>query len=380
MFVPSGSDALTDHEGHGEGLIAWHLLCGLAARGHELVVCARTARLDTAPPFELIETGPAASWESVEPLAYARLARRLCERQGGAGSFDLAHWLLPGGAARTLFVPPHGLPLVVGPHSASWPTGPRTRPWGPGDLIAPLVAPLVARTRRRTLAAATVLLGTTPEALAGWPDAKAHIVPRGIDPARFSVAPLPAVPTVLFIGALRRSKGVHELIAGFATARARVPAARLVIAGEGPERSSLEQLVGLLGLGDAVTLVGPVRHEQIPALLAASSLLCLPSHGEPFGMAVLEAMAAGRAVVACDAGGPRQLVDRDAGGRLVPAGDADALGSALATLLADPAALARLGAFNRARVEAGYTLEHVVDLVEAAYAAAAAQRTAGGRR
>src|SRR5204862_7357867 len=69
VLVPSASALLTDHRPHGEGLIAWDVFSGLAARGHELVVCAREAALRSSPPFEVVETGRASRWESVEPLA-----------------------------------------------------------------------------------------------------------------------------------------------------------------------------------------------------------------------------------------------------------------------------------------------------------------------
>ena len=84
-------------------------------------------------------------------------------------------------------------------------------------------------------------------------------------------------------------------------------------------------------------------------------------------MVLLEAMAAGRAVVSTRAGGPASIVVDGAGGALVDPGDVKALGLALTTLLRDEAGLAAAGEFNRARVEAEYSLESVVSRLERVY-------------
>jgi glycosyltransferase involved in cell wall biosynthesis len=367
IFVPSAASLLTDRRGNGEGLIAWHLLSGIAARGHELVVCAREADLAADPPFELIVTGRASRFESIEPLAYAQAAR---QRLRTFGRFDLAHWLFPTGARDALFVPPADLPLVLGPHSAPWPREARTRrrPRA-GDAIAAVARPAFTWYRKRTLDAAAAVLVTTPAALEALPAqarSKARIIPRGIDLDAYKQSPPAERRQVLFVGKLERAKGVVELVEAFA--RAGVKGARLVLAGEGPERGRVERRARELGLDGNHELLGSVPHQRVAGLLSESSLLCLPSYGEPFGMAVLEAMAAGRAVVATDAGGPRLLVDRTLGGRLVAPGDTEGLAAALRELLNDPDGLAAMGAFNRVRAEQEFALDSVIDAIEDVYA------------
>ena len=372
IFVPSAAELLTDHLPHGEGLIAWNLLTGLARRGHELVVCARAADLEAEPSFELIVTGRATRLQSIEPLVYMRRARQRCRSLGGRARFDLAHWLFPTGPFDTLFVPPDGLPLVVGPQSAPWPAGAYVRPAKLGDAVRTALKPVFARARRRTIAATSVHLGTTPEALVGLPAAHAHVVPRGVDPSDYAPGSLPDAPRVLFVGKLAREKGVRELVEAFAATRREIAGAELVLAGDGPERGWIESRARELGLNGSVTLLGTVAHERVGALLGDASLLCLPSYGEPFGMAALEAMAAGRAVVGTAAGGLRTLVDPVRGGRLVPQQDAAQLAAALTELLGDDGKLGDLGRWNRARVEREFSLECVLDGIEAAYAEALA--------
>lgn len=369
IFVPSAAAVITDHRGHGEGLIAWRVLSGLAHRGHELVVCAREIDLHAEPPFRIVEIGRTSSFESVEPLAYARAAGRALASAGGPRRFDVAHWMFPQAAAEAVWAPPAELPLVVGPRFPEWPGG-RGRPLRPGDGVRALASPLFRARSRRLLYAASTILLANPDAAATVPAglrARARVLPIGVDAAAFRPEPLPDAPTVLFVGRLERLKGVRELVPAFARARAAVGDATLLLAGDGPDRPWIEAEARRLGLGRSLILLGPVGHEEVPRLLARASLVCVPSHGEPFGMAVLEAMAAGRAVVATDAGGPRYLVD-SRGGRLVAPGDADALAGALADLLGDRAALAETGRANRARVERELSLDRMLDGLESLYA------------
>jgi glycosyltransferase involved in cell wall biosynthesis len=370
IFVPSAAALLTDRRGHGEGLIAWNLFAGLAARGHELVVCARRVELEQDPPFEVVETGHASHWESIEPLAYSHLVARLFERRHRRRRFDLAHWLFPQGAAEVLFPNP-AVPLVIGPHSLAWPSS--FAPRRPGNLVRWISAPLFGRLHRRTLASATTILVSVPEATATVPGAfrsKVRVLPFGIDTTAFESAPLPSTATVLFVGRLDAEKGVRELVEAFADVTARIGKARLVIVGDGPERTWIEERRHASGLNGSLELLGALPHPRIADVLNEASLLCLPSRGEPFGMVALEAMASGRAVVAYDVGGPRYLIDHGRGGYLVRPDDRDGLADSLVQLLGDRRRLEEMGRYNRRKVEAELSWERVLDALEEIYAAA----------
>jgi glycosyltransferase involved in cell wall biosynthesis len=199
--------------------------------------------------------------------------------------------------------------------------------------------------------------------LGATPAAPGALVPFGVDTDAFTVVDPPRDGPILFVGRLERRKGVRELV----DAVAQLPEARLVLAGEGPESAWIDGR----GLGDRVELLGAVPAAQVPLLLRECALLCAPSHGEPYGMTVLEAMAAGRAVVATDAGGPRFLLGSD-GGALVPVGDAAALARELASLLADPDRLVATGRRNRERAERELSLGRMLDRLEDVYLEAAA--------
>ena len=185
--------------------------------------------------------------------------------------------------------------------------------------------------------------------------------PRAVSPARARPAD-PAVPhTVLTVARLDPQKGLHHLVA----AAALVPEARVMVVGEGPERRALETKIAHLGLGDRVHLLG--FRSDVPDLLAGSDLFVLPSLFEGLPLSILEAMAAGKPVVATAIGGNDEAVVDGATGLLVPPGDPRALADAIRALLRDPERRRRLGEAGRRRAEAEFSATAMVRRVAAVY-------------
>ena len=120
--------------------------------------------------------------------------------------------------------------------------------------------------------------------------------------------------------------------------------------------------------GLRVRVLGRVDRENVPALMRQHSVYCLPSYGEPFATSLLEAMACGLPVVATRAGGLPHLVS-DAGGRLVPPRDVEALATALVEILGSSELQRAMGQHNRRRVETDFEVETTVDRLERAYSA-----------
>lgn len=149
-------------------------------------------------------------------------------------------------------------------------------------------------------------------------------------------------PVILCVANLIWYKGHRHLLEACALLRDRGVAGTLVLAGDGPERGVLEQLADELAVD--VRFLG--RRTDIAALLAAADVCVLPSVTEGLSNAVMEAMAAGKAVVATNVGGTGELL-RDGRGILVPPADAQALARALSRVLQDPELAARLGAQSR---------------------------------
>jgi glycosyltransferase involved in cell wall biosynthesis len=138
---------------------------------------------------------------------------------------------------------------------------------------------------------------------------------------------------ILTVGRLTAQKGLGDLLSAFVKASPRLPSARLLIAGEGPERGRLEEIIASHDLGDRVRLLGNV--ERPDDLYRAADLFVLPSRYEGFPFAMLEAMAAGLPVVATRFGGADEMVEHGREGLLVSGGDIDGLADAIGTALGD---------------------------------------------
>ena len=184
---------------------------------------------------------------------------------------------------------------------------------------------------------------------------------------------------MLFLAGLEVRKGIHVLLDACERLSPRMPAARLLLAGDGAERraGSANGCATTPALA-RVELVGRLDREAARAAMQACAVFCLPSYGDPAPLAAVEAMACGRPVVATDASGLGRLVP-DAGGIKVPPGDAARLADALAEVLGDPGAGEAMGAGNRRLVEERYSWPRVVDRLEELYVGAASRRPGRGR-
>ena len=158
-------------------------------------------------------------------------------------------------------------------------------------------------------------------------------------------------PWFLFVSRLTKLKRADLLIRALAT-----PAAnpvRLVVAGEGEERSGLERLAAELGVANRVTFPGRLSDEQLVEELATCRAVCFPPFQEDFGFVTVEAFASHRSVITCrDSGGPAELV-KDGVNGLVCEPTPEALGRAMRRLHDDPLQAARMG---EAAFEAGSML------------------------
>lgn len=183
-----------------------------------------------------------------------------------------------------------------------------------------------------------------------WPRIK--VVHCGIDPDRFATTqPIPeGGPHVVAIGRLAEQKGFSLLIDAMALAAPSLPGLRLTVLGDGHLRPALEAGIVTQGLDDVIHLAGWADEATVRATLAQAQALILPSFAEGLPMVLMEAMAAGRPVIATAIAGIPELVRDGQEGWIVPAGDARALAGAILTLAGTPPAqLAQMGAAARSR-------------------------------
>jgi len=188
-------------------------------------------------------------------------------------------------------------------------------------------------------------------------EAKVYTVYNGLDldeirwrSKQAAVLPWPNdnVPIILGVGRLDSQKSFHILVEAFALLRKRFPA-RLVLIGEGVERTRLERLALELGIGDDVLLPGFMENPF--SAMRAASVFALSSMYEGFGNVIVEAMALGCPVVSTDCpSGPGEIIDNGVNGLLVPIGDPPSLSEALCRVLTDERLRQRLiqGGLRRA--------------------------------
>lgn len=168
---------------------------------------------------------------------------------------------------------------------------------------------------------------------------------------------------ILVSGRLEPDKGVHLALAAVKRLPERV---RLVVAGAGSARAALEAQIRDLGIGDRVHLLGHRPVAEMPALHAASDIYLFPTLlSESFGFGALEAMAAGKPVVAPPVGGLPMLVEHGKTGLAFPVGSADGIEASCRRLIEDPALATELGREGQRRAGGRYTEEAMILSFEA---------------
>lgn len=330
-----------------------------------------------SPPIEVVDTrGPARS--PLMPFYFGgALARLLGEGIGGRG---LVHVHLAGrgstlrkvlivGLARLL-----RLPIVLHLHDYDY-----------GAFYASLPA-LLRRPVHGMFAAAgaVVVLGERDRGvvtdLFKVPSDRVFVVPNA--------APRPPRPPLeraapegeafdgaasvefLFLGALSRRKGVHDLLQAFAPLASSPVPWRAALAGGGPEEDAFRAQARALGLSDRVAFPGWLPEAEARALLSRADVLVLPSYAEGLAMSVLEAMSFGVCIVCTPVGALGETVEDERSALMVAPGDVEGLTAALHRVLEQPDLRRRLGGGARDRFEAGFDAAAYPDRIAPAYARA----------
>lgn len=206
---------------------------------------------------------------------------------------------------------------------------------------------------------------------AGVPADRVHLIRNGISADAFDrylrpAASPAAAPVIGLVGRLAPEKGVDLYLRAAALVREHLPQARFLVAGDGPDRGTLETLLEELRLKDYVQLLG--RQENMPAFFASLHLLVSASRQEGLPIALLEGMASGLPVVATRVGEVPEVVQPDVTGVLVQPENPEALAAAILGMLNHPDRLAAMGSSAQKRVLEHFSAERMTADYAAIYA------------
>lgn len=267
-----------------------------------------------------------------------------------------------------------GVPLVVTVHGKGYYPERRRRRWL-YRLVAAQAAVMVTVSRdlKEFLCRVT-----------GTPSGRVEVIYNGIDPEPWarvsrdgellkSVGVPPDARVLGAVGNLYPVKGHLHLIQAARAVVAVEPSAHLVILGRGTLKGALEAEAERLGIRSHVHLLG--LRDDVPNWLGAMDVFVLPSLSEGLPLSVLEAMAAGRPIVATKVGGVPEVVEDGVTGFLVPPAAPDALAERMLAVLGDPVRATTMGAAGRARVQATFSLPEMANRYRALYQRVVARRS-----
>jgi L-malate glycosyltransferase len=342
LVIPSW---YSDGRGSGGGYFRDQALA-LSAAGHRVAILApaihtwrdlRTGRVrrhrledttfehDGVPVFRRDDFTALPRLPYRNPLVWARCGMKLARRyieENGRPDLVHAHSCLNAGVLALALNRRYRIPFVVTEHSV----GPTTARWWERDLIS-----RVARRACRCIAVSPHLGGLLEK---HYPGSSWGYLPNVLGEtflfAVTSRATLQQERPFVFVCVARLSpeKGHVQLIEAFASAFPGASDVRLRLVGDGPARSSLEQLSRRLGTAARVDFVGSLPAPGVRAEMAAADAFVLASKFETFGVVVIEAFACGLPVISTASGGPDHLIDAT-NGLLVPPGDPRALREAM---------------------------------------------------
>lgn len=201
-------------------------------------------------------------------------------------------------------------------------------------------------------------------------DDKARLVPNGLEAEWF--APIQHIIRdggdirFLYVGRMAREKGIGNLAEAFGITAQRVPTARLLVAGEGPEKEELIRAAQRDGWRNRLDLLGLLMRGRIRETMRTADVFVLPSEFESFSYTLLEAMASGLPCIATDVGGNRDLIEPDRTGLLIPRADPRQLAGAMIRLAGNPPMRIDFGRDGAVRARE-YTLERMIDGTRSVY-------------
>ncbi|MGA3196338.1 MAG: glycosyltransferase [Terriglobales bacterium] len=185
-----------------------------------------------------------------------------------------------------------------------------------------------------------------------------QVIYNGADPGMFFPEELLtyALPRLLMVGNLLRSKGHEIVLRAMAQVAERFPDLQCKVIGEGPDRQLFGDLAGELGISERVAFVGRQDRQSVADAMRECTIFALPSRSEGLGCVYLEAMACGKPVIACEGQGIGEIIQHGHNGWLIPVDSVRAMAGALSRLLDSPDLRTSIGANARQTIVNGLTI------------------------
>lgn len=295
---------------------------------------------------------PGKKWRANEPDWRRRSLRALAKPWHAKQPFDLIYGceLTPDGVSAVELGSELGVPVMLSSI-------------GSDAHTYPYQSERIMEQTRRVLRACDLILVEAEGAIAdirklSSDTSPVHVFNRGIDLARYENAPTKSekrrslgLPQdrrlIIFVGAVNEGKGVRVLAEAFTKVHSRFQDADLVFMGTGPLEPWLREQAAAGGWSNRLHLLGRRPFTEVPQVLLACDVFCLPSFGEGLPKSVVEGMAAGLPVVVTRVGGVPDIMSRGESGLMIPPRDVEALSAAFSRLLANPIEAAKMGAQAR---------------------------------
>ncbi len=264
------------------------------------------------------------------------------------------------------------------PSASMWATLAATVPvvatfhaWLDRSMLYRLAGPMLAPVRRRLAATIAVSRAAASFVQEAVPGLEPQIIPNGISVVRFADAvPLAWPPgrRIAWTHRLDRQKGFPVMVEAFRSLAADRDDLWLTVCGDGADRDAVDDLPS--GVRERVVLLGRLTHAKVPFVLAGADVAVAAATGqESFGIALVEAMAAGVPVVATDIDGYREVATHRIDALVVPPGDPDALAGSIGEVLDTPGLASRLVEGGRSRA-AAFDWSQVAERIESVYRSA----------
>ncbi len=378
ILVPSASHVLTDHLLSSEGISCYNLFQKLEQFGYHFE--AISARVNIKKPLSNVRFHQTGSFEispTINPvkkyLSHTEMLIRgyrksleILQKQ----KIDIIHHMLPAIHNQTfdllaILRKSKKQPFVFGPISAHI---------YPRPIDEKMLSKITAKLHRKTIQKCDRLIAITNQVKKLYTnffdETKIWTIPLGVDTERFKPPKNRSQKDdyeILFAGYLYKLKGVEHLIKAMHMVTKEHRDVKLRIVGNGPDKPYLMKLTEALKINDKVIFEGLVPHNEMPRYYQRCDIFCFPTLGEPFGKAIIEAMACAKPVIASNIGGPAEIIQNKKNGLLVPPAQPKVLATKINEILDDENTMKKMGANARKTVIEKYSWDKISTMYHELY-------------